>query len=431
MDTHIGLGERLRALKERTGTPLDKLSVLSANNDPYRQDTPARHRDGAWLRDQIDRLLPGGAPIHLRGLHYVFVTAQVVKPNGAIYRNTDEDAFWMSDTVARAARWLGYVPFDRIVDERNAPPIIQLASQRVVPQPLIGLANSPDLSEFDLAPAIGLSELSSPQIYRLALFGEKTSLAAVLGPLAEEYNTDLFLAAGEQTISHVYGLARAANDDGRRLIVFVFADCDPAGVQMAVSIAHKLRAHKDMEFPNLKYQVYAPCLTVDQVGELGLPSTPLKESERRASRWREAFGIEQTEIDSLATLNPDELERIAREALDPFFDATLAERTEQAQADWWDEASDVLNAATEGSPDYARLRAEAETKLEEAREALEALERATALLVTQEDLPPFAMPEAEASFDIPAPLVNSSMSLLDHIRVLRERNRYSNDDGDE
>src|SRR5215471_8612383 len=110
MDGSSSLGEMLRQLKEHTGQSLDKLSVFSANNDPYRQDTPARHRDGAWLRAQMDRLLTSTAPIHLRGLHYVFVTAQVVKPNGETYRNTDEDAFWMSDTVARPARWLGYVP---------------------------------------------------------------------------------------------------------------------------------------------------------------------------------------------------------------------------------------------------------------------------------------------------------------------------------
>jgi hypothetical protein len=42
-------------------------------------------------------------------------------------------------------------------------------------------------------------------------------------------------------------------------------------------------------------------LTVEQVRNLGLPSTPLKDTERRADRWRQAFGVGQTEIDALAT----------------------------------------------------------------------------------------------------------------------------------
>ena len=35
------------------------------------------------------------------------------------------------------------------------------------------------------------------QPYRLALVGEKSSLADILGPLAERYNADLFLPTGE------------------------------------------------------------------------------------------------------------------------------------------------------------------------------------------------------------------------------------------
>ena len=199
---------------------------------------------------------------------------------------------------------------------------------------------------------------------------------------------------------------------------------------MAVSIAHKLRAHKDKDFPDLEYRVYAPCLTVEQVTALGLPSTPLKESERRASRWRAAFGIEQTEIDSLATLNPAELERIARAALDPFFDHTLAGRIEQAQNEWWNEARSILNEAARRKRGYARLRRDAETKMKEAQAALEELERATNLLVSQGDLPGFEMPEADPDFHTaPYPLVKSRMSMLEHIVVLRERNRYA--DGDE
>jgi hypothetical protein len=309
------LGEKLRDLQQSTGLTLDELSVFAAANEPYRLDTPANHRLGAWLREMMDTT-GLTSPIHLRGIHYVLVTKQVRKPNGELYENTDPDWSWLHNAVARAARWLGYVPFDRIVDERNDAPIIREAALRCNPKPIIWLAGAPDFSTFDarkVGPRAGLrEEPESPQTYRLAFFGEKTSLDAVLGPLAEEYNADLYLAAGEQTISGVYGLARDAAADGRELVVFVFADCDPAGWQMPVSIAHKVRAFRDMLFPDLTFRVFAPALTVEQVNSLDLPTTPLKETERRADRWTDAFGVEQTEIDALATLQPDELERIAR-----------------------------------------------------------------------------------------------------------------------
>ena len=58
----------------------------------------------------------------------------------------------------------------------------------------------------------------------------------------------------------------------------------------------------------------------EQVRVHGLPSRPLKATERRADRWREAMGVAQTEIDALAALRPDLLRRITSEAVEPFFD---------------------------------------------------------------------------------------------------------------
>ena len=73
-------------------------------------------------------------------------------------------------------------------------------------------------------------------------------------------------------------------------------------------------------------------LTVEQVRDLDLPSTPLKETEKRADRWREAFGVEQTEIDALATLRPDALREIVDRAFDPYFDRTLKARVGDCRA---------------------------------------------------------------------------------------------------
>ena len=51
---------------------MEWLTVLAPQNDPFRVDTPAGHRDGAWLRNMWDHhnLTP---PKHLRGLHYILI----------------------------------------------------------------------------------------------------------------------------------------------------------------------------------------------------------------------------------------------------------------------------------------------------------------------------------------------------------------------
>ena len=90
--------------------------------------------------------------------------------------------------------------------------------------------------------------------------------------------------------------------------------------------------------------------------ELDLPSSPLKEGEKRAAKWLELYGSEQTEIDALATLRPDELERIAREAVAPYFDAGLAERVRDAEAGWQEQVrAEIANQIDEDRLDRLKV----------------------------------------------------------------------------
>jgi hypothetical protein len=41
------------------GCTMKDLTVLAPKNDPFRIDTPARHRDGRWLAETVAELVPG------------------------------------------------------------------------------------------------------------------------------------------------------------------------------------------------------------------------------------------------------------------------------------------------------------------------------------------------------------------------------------
>ncbi|HEY3034859.1 MAG TPA: hypothetical protein VGJ54_09390, partial [Streptosporangiaceae bacterium] len=92
------------------GCSLKDLTVLAPQNDPFRVDTPARHRDGEWLAITARDLGLGDRRIHLRSLHYMVIGRP--KPDGTPYRNTDADWLWLQGDAAKAARFLGYIPFD-------------------------------------------------------------------------------------------------------------------------------------------------------------------------------------------------------------------------------------------------------------------------------------------------------------------------------
>jgi hypothetical protein len=109
-------------------------------------------------------------------------------------------------------------------------------------------------------------------------------------------------------------------------------------------------------------------LTLDQVRAFDLPSTPLKPTEKRADKWRERMGHEQTEIDALAALRPADLAAIARAAVAPFHDFTLAARCAAARAAW-------LAAAEARIADHPALAA-AHDEIAEAYADLEAAQAA-------------------------------------------------------
>jgi hypothetical protein len=105
-------------------------------------------------------------------------------------------------------------------------------------------------------PSIGFSHQPQRQPYRIVLFGEKSSLAPALGPIRERVNGELLLPTGESTTTMVPALARRCEADGRPAVILYFADFDPAGWQMAISVARKLQALKALCFPTLDVRLY-------------------------------------------------------------------------------------------------------------------------------------------------------------------------------
>ena len=117
------------------GVPMGRLTVLSSQRDPFRVDTPANHRDAQWLAEQVTERL-GYRTVHLRGLHYVLLGS--IKPDGSQYVNNEANWTWLSEKAAQAARWLGYLDFEQIIDQRNEPPQI-IEYQAPNPTPVLDL----------------------------------------------------------------------------------------------------------------------------------------------------------------------------------------------------------------------------------------------------------------------------------------------------
>lgn len=421
----------LRSVLEKArlmnGCGLGALTVLSPQVDPYRLDTLSGHRDGSWVKDQLDHAVNPDKKIHWRGLHYVIVAqGNVIKPNGEIYINEDDNWQWLINTAGKAARWLGYVPFDKITDNRNAAPVIHRKA-RIKPKALIAVGIDVKIPNADDLNPIPVAEGFQPrQRFCFVIFGEKASLEDVVLPIARSRQADLYLPTGEISDTLLHQIASDANKDGRPLVLFTLADCDPARRQMSVSIGRKLQAFKDLLFPKLKFEVVPVALTVEQVRELGLPSTPLKETEKRADRWREAFGVEQTEIDALATLRPNVLREIIERTFDPYYDRTLEDRVNEAEADWLERAQEAINNQVDAES-LAALREEASGRLAELETVIADINERLRLAADRFTLPRINVPIAEIDGDaIRQALVAFDDNRIEATRALIERKSYGN-----
>jgi hypothetical protein len=287
--------------------------------------------------------------VHIRGLFYIVVSAGIFfRPDtGQPFANNPANWVWFQQAV-KAARWLRPELFPRFRDERSSPPQLFAADGREIVLGNQGLerslavlqgAGSAEAGDFDIRSDIYIPELAHflprltdrganvpPQPYRLAFIGEKSSLGAVLQPLAVEVHAELLLSSGDPSDTHIAELAARAAADPRPFRVLYFSDFDPTGFNMPIAVARKFQALRDLLYPHLDVELHRIALTRAQCVEFELPSTPINHKDKRAARWIDRTGREQTEIDALAALRPEILEQIARAGVAPFHDPTLEVR---------------------------------------------------------------------------------------------------------
>jgi hypothetical protein len=416
------LGYKIASAADECGVSIDSLAVLSREADPY--TAWRRRREAEWFSDVFHRLVPSGTK-HLRGLFYLLVSSpDLAGPDGKPFVN-DYKHWQALQKASKAVRWLGLVPFERIIDERNAPPEVYVPDAILIETGINpgDRCDIPAIAE-DAMPSFSLTGFKGRQTHRIIFYGEKSLLSVVLRPIAERIGAEMLLVTGESSDTHIAGMAKRASEDGRPAAVLYFSDFDPSGHQMPVSVARKLQALRDLYYPNLNVKLYAVALTIEQVRALGLPSSPFKNTEKRAAKWREVMGHEQTEIDAMVELHPDVLRDAVYDAIRPFYDFGLDKRVLEAEARWRAEA----NAALEAHPDYQNVTERIEAAWEHTNAAVDELhsEQERAAEILEDSVPPApeipdAAPDGEvkpALFDSTAGFVAATRQLIRHKKLI-------------
>src|SRR4051812_19525338 len=88
-----GLTTLLEVACRDQGCKLKDLTVLAAQNDPYRADTPRFREAGEWFAEQVARI--DRPRLHCRGYHYALLGE--TKPDGTPYINDGAHWKWLQE----------------------------------------------------------------------------------------------------------------------------------------------------------------------------------------------------------------------------------------------------------------------------------------------------------------------------------------------
>jgi hypothetical protein len=139
---------------------------------------------------------------------------------------------------------------------------------------------------------------------------EKDALKGVLVPtVVDECGLGLHVTRGFASITYLQEAAEQIEADGRPTYVYVLTDFDPSGV----SIAEKVEEELTVRAPFSNITVERLALNRVQINRWNLPTRPTKTSDTRARRFRQLHGTDSVELDAI---QPDELRRLVKDAID-------------------------------------------------------------------------------------------------------------------
>jgi hypothetical protein len=139
-----------------------------------------------------------------------------------------------------------------------------------------------------------------------------------------------------------------------------------------------------------------------------------------------SFGVEQTEIDALATLQPNVLRQIIEAAFAPYYDISLEERVDEARTDWMVRAQAAIDAQVDPEV-LAVLRAEATEQLAGIQSIIADLNERFRLAADRFTLPAIEVPQPELDEDVERQaLVNFNDTWVKATRALIARKQYGN-----
>jgi len=149
------------------------------------------------------------------------------------------------------------------------------------------------------------------QDYYIEVFIEKKALQGVFTKPCRNWEVALGACKGYPSLTFLYETSlrfKAAESEGKQLVIIYFGDYDPSGEDIPRSIDENLKRFGVM------VHIDRIALMEEQVIEWKLPHAPAKETDSRTANWT---GLGQVELDAV---KPEKLQSMCNEAIQKYFD---------------------------------------------------------------------------------------------------------------
>lgn len=367
--------EYIKAFKKivpNTNKAVDLLA-LAVPNDPFNA-TPMKKERGEWFKELW--IKEGSPIIHLRALHYRIVGKgykytlynKQKKPYQETYHNT-EDAWSFIMEAYKFARYFNLMPYDLLPDEKNPEPTVFYSAYDCKQDELNTktqirtktgyynsncLINEDDIDSFidncvdemtnDLFERISYSHIKLQPNY-VEIWAEKSGI--IPRNIAKKYNATMRPAGGgEFSLTMCADAIKKAKLRNKTLHVFILSDYDPKGVDMPKSVARKIEIIARQQ--NTIAFVHYIGLSKEQCVKYDLPTTPAKKSKGKGYNTQvdtfvEKAGQNPTEINSFEGLYPNEYAQLIENAISPYYDLELEEKTNDATTELRNDVSTLIS----------------------------------------------------------------------------------------
>jgi len=372
---HRTIKEKTLALKDETekrkirlGKTLKEVKIM--DRDPFYMGSKNDLIKAEWAynlwKEYIDTTRLDN--VHIRGLHYFIVMKSQPTPPPSIpnttfdwnqYENTVPCYVYLVSCV-KIARYLGIIPFEGIIDEKNDVTTITWYEPHKTSYKIdAGMRLPVDIPRLDVdLPEVRIIDsdfdkylkncayrYSRDLVYSdfvekgveftkdlvkpfyIEIWSEKT-LPSFIHDVFRNLNVNKVVEGGALSITVMYDFVQELNTRGQDGVAFYFSDYDPKGADMAVDMAWKIQWAKCVEVldNNLRAFVQPIALSEKQIISNDIPLAPIKikgtQKSKQYDTLKKKFQKQQSvsgyaELQALEA-RPDLYRDIVKNAIEPW-----------------------------------------------------------------------------------------------------------------